>query len=230
MKKILISMLLIFTLILESSSIAFATQPVPLTLNDTNLTVLQLSDSRYLLSDGTSSAEVSFETNNIHDTFKVSVKQNRKTEYFLGDLKKHTLYSSITGKTIDFTDEIIDIHQLDSSVITKGYIGEVIKKTTTKISYAKLADGVSNINDIYSHAAFIISVIGIVTGVPVATAVAEVVSALQGAIFDKILQNIKKHGTKHGVKMTVTVYRYTKHQGGAMVKGYHAGATNFSTY
>lgn len=68
-------MLLIFTLTLGSSSIAFASQPVSLALNGTQLTVLQLSESRYLLNDGTSSAEISFETNNIQDTFKVSVKQ-----------------------------------------------------------------------------------------------------------------------------------------------------------
>lgn len=214
MKK-LMSILLSLTMIFGMGTSVFAG-----TTNTENgkLAITQLSNTRYLITDGEGSAVMSVEEN--EDFLKVYVTENEENNYLLVNKEAGTIYSTYTGKTVG-VDEIT----AESGISTMS----IVEQTTHNISYKTLAGLVSSTSSDISIASTIITCIAAAQHVMIATAAGVVVALISGSL-TIIVDGIKNASPNHGIKVVVNTEEIKKHQGGRWVTGYRYTIGSISTY
>lgn len=221
MKK-LISVVLVLIMVFSMGTAAFADSGVNYNKNN-NFRITRMSDNLFYMSDGKEKGFMKIKETKTSATITVEVN-NQVEGYFLLNRVNGTVYSSYTGNTISVSEI------RSNEEITPFAVGDVVSRTTSYISYAKLAESVKAGNSIFSKAAAIISIVAILQGVVIASATLAVASLISAYMSDIIDSGLVNKSTSHGVKAVVARVEIQKHQGGGMAKGYKYDIEAISTY
>lgn len=150
-------------------------------------------------------------------------------EVFLLDKENGTLYSSITGETIDVSEEITAAKDFNdvSSGIRKAKRKDA--SGSIKISYAKMSKALGKAASASNIAALILSIFSAGMSYPVLTTVALLVSNFSN-ILSIICSKYSKGSPDHGVKVSYKRITIKKHQAGHVFETYKYKITNLGTY
>lgn len=146
--------------------------------------------------------------------------------YFIIDPVNHTLYSSFTGKTIDFSEASEGV---TGSNISPRAVGDVKETYTMKISYKSIANAIGTVTDSYDIAFTIAGIFAATQGIAITTVTLLVYGALKGQLLTTVLNGIKSKAVG-GVKLTIKLVEIQRHQGGNIVKAYTYNLGGLSTY
>lgn len=225
----LVVAVMVMCMVVGGSTVSFAG-----TSHEDGLTIKQLSDEKFLLSDGDESAAVDVSETSTNLKVKLTSLSGNDADdgYFLFNKETGEIYSSFTGESILAEDVIVE----DEAPLAKqegisqaAAAKKVVWSKTYKISYAKLAKLYSSAASNVKIAAAIIAIVGVASGYPI-TATAGAVAILMGAHAERIKAGIKKRDARHGVCATVNKVEIRKHQGGRVVKGYSYTISKIGTY
>lgn len=146
------------------------------------------------------------------------MKTDDKTNYIEYDIIKDEVYSSFTGKTIPLS-ELCSFNDNENNTISTFAVGDIVKQTPYKISYAKIASLVGDAYNTYDLAFTIVSIIGLFQGVVLVTMVDAVYDYIKGELANRIIYAIENN-VSGGITVTINTVEIKKHQGGALVTGY----------
>lgn len=171
---------------------------------------------------------ISEDTNEVVTTM-VSTETG-KVDTLTIDKKTHKMYSSITGKTIDFSEEINMIKQdyNDSGIIAYA---TAPNSGTIKASYKKIGDAVGVAASLTSLAGLFLGMVSAAVPYPVVTTVAILLDTFSYAlqmISDRLKS--KPDSTTTGGKISYQKITYTKHQAGQVFHTYKYKVTSMGTY
>ncbi len=225
----LVVAVMVMCMVVGGSTVSFAGVS-----HEDGLTIKQLSDEKFVLSDGGESAAVDVsETSTKLKVELTSLSGNDADNgYFLFNKETGVIYSSFTGESILAEDVIVE----DETTLAKqdgisqaAAAKKVAWSKTYKVSYAKLAKLCGSASSNRSIATAIIICIATASGVTISTT-AVVVSALISGQLAVIQAGLKTKSPKHGIRATVNKVEIRKHQGGRVVKGYSYTISKVGTY
>lgn len=222
-KRIALILTVVMCMLAVGNSMAYATSVGNNAGN--GLSVIPLNDESYLLVDVNGSAIMEMENEN--DLFTVSVTNEAgENNYFVVNTQTNTLYSSVTGKTLQRSDLIENGDTL--TVEKDSFIKEEdattmgtthVSSTYVNVNYKKLADVVGAISEAYTIAAGIISVAALIMGVSIATGPATVVTLI-GVGMTVIIKYLKSPTTAKGATVKIDKMKISKIQAGQTFYSY----------
>ena len=221
MRKLL-SLILVIILIFNMGTTVFAYSNLS---SDSDFSVSKLSENSFLMSKGDNTGILTIKETTKGTT--LTVKNNASGEdegYFYINKIEGTIYSSYTGNTICISEINSD------NEIMPLAVGDVVSRTTHKISYAALSDMVTPTSTDISIASAMITIVAAIQGVTIVTVAAIVVALLSTPLWDVIRAGLLSKDTKHGIQVVVAKVEIQKHQGGGIVKGYKYEIESVSTY
>lgn len=146
------------------------------------------------------------------------------------DKKTNMMYSSITGKTIDFSEEIDSIQENsnNSGIVT---FATAPSSGTLKTSYKKIADALGVAATLTELAALFISMVASAVPYPVLTTVGILLDTFSYTLqlISNRLQSIPNNDKK-GAKVGYEKVTYTKHQAGQVFYTYKYKVTSLGTH
>lgn len=144
-------------------------------------------------------------------TTEIENQNTGETDYFMIDKSDNTLYSSITGKTIDVEEEMQSIGE----VYAKASVPPATK--SLKISYYKIYNALDKAATV---------------AIPVITTVAQIISSFSSVLSMVVtkLKSTSKTSKKHGVLVNSNRVTYKKHQGGKTFYYYKYKIVSLKTY
>lgn len=159
-------------------------------------------------------------------TTEIENQNTGETEYFMIDKSDNTLYSSITGKTIDVEEEMQSIGE----VYAKASVPPATK--SLKISYYKIYNALDKAATATMVAALILSMFTAAVAIPVITTVSQIISSFSSVLSMVVtkLKSTSKTSKKHGVLVNSNRVTYKKHQGGKTFYYYKYKIVSLKTY
>ncbi len=220
MKK-LISFLLTAVIVFSSLSFAFAGTgreaegELYVTPLGANSCIIADDNSRVLLSSRETPTSLIFTIEDLADV--------DESDCLIVNKKEGTLYSTITGKTVD----LAALKQKTAGVLA---VGDVVDTFTVKFSYAILAESLVPDSNQAKWGAVIIALTSAASGVPIGSTAGVVIALLGVLDWDELKAGIVSKSSKHGIEITVNQVEIQKHQGGRIVKGYKYEIMDIDAY
>jgi len=252
--RIVLSVFIVVVMIISTSFTAFATgESVPSKQVDNtkiineNVRVTQISSTSLEIEENEETFFISTET--VNDEITKTVIENKdtgETEYFIVNTQNETIYSSITGETLQRSDfeEVEyakDSSTLEENLLSVGADNQITEVSSTKevpsttylyttyhkCSYAKLHSMIGTVGTYATIAGAILSLLALF-GVPVVTTIATVIGFLGG--ISAVYYLAMNTSSSHGFKAKVKHYRCRVCHGGYFYTVYQNKISNIFRY
>lgn len=222
MKK-LVSIVLCIVMVISMSSTALAITDVETV--DGQFAATKLSDNMIILANDSAKGLIQAVEDDTEMRVTITRLDGNVDEgYLVYDKLDNTMYSSYTNKTFSLEDVISETEPGDRAV------GDVVSRTTHKISYNTLANSVTPTSTEFGIASVIIGMIAALQGVTISTGASMFLLFISSPMWDDIREGLVNRSTKHGIKVVVAKVEIQKHQGGRVVKGYKYEIESVGTY
>ncbi len=216
-------MVLCIIMVASMSSLAFAGTDVA--AFGTTFQITTLADDIIIIADGNNTGLMQMEY--VNEKMRITVTElegNVAEGYFVYDKVNGTMYSSYTNQTFYLTDIISENGPVNRAA------GDVVSRTTYRVSYNTLANAVTPTSGQISIASAIITIIAALQGVTIATTATIFVGLLSTQLWDNIRDGLVNRSTSHGISVVVAKVEIQKHQGGRIVLGYKYEIESVGTY